>query len=217
MFSYYLRLATLALKRNIVLTVLMVTAIGIGIGASMTTLTVFYAMSGNPLAHKNDVLYVPQLDNWAPDAPWDEPNVPPDIFTYRDAMALRQAHQAKREVIMLTGAFTVQPEDPKVAAYQVTARMTTNEFFPMFEPPFLYGSGWDRAQDDANARAAVLSKATNQKLFGGENSVGRTARIYNEQFTVVGVLDEWHPQPKVYDVTGGAYNAPEDVYIPFAF
>jgi putative ABC transport system permease protein len=217
MFSYYLRLATLALKRNIVLTVLMVTAIGIGIGASMTTLTVFYAMSGNPLAHKNDVLYVPQLDNWAPDAPWDEPNVPPDIFTYRDAMALRQAHQAKREVIMLTGAFTVQPEDPKVAAYQVTARMTTNEFFPMFEPPFLYGSGWDRAQDDANARVAVLSKATNQKLFGGENSIGRTARIYNEQFTVVGVLDEWHPQPKVYDVTGGAYNAPEDVYIPFAF
>lgn len=217
MFAYYLRLATLALKRNVVLTVLMVTAIGIGIGASMTTLTVFYAMSGNPLAHKNDVLYVPQLDNWAPDSPWDEPNVPPDLFTYRDAVALREAHQAKREVIMLTGAFTLQPEDPKVAAYQVTARMTTNEFFPMFEPPFLYGSGWDRPQDDANARVVVLSKATNQKLFGGENSVGRTARIYNEDFTVVGVLDEWHPQPKVYDVTGGAYNAPEDVFIPFAF
>lgn len=217
MLGYYLRLAALALKRNVVLTVLMVTAIGIGIGASMTTLTVFYAMSGNPLEHKNDVLYVPQLDNWAPDSPWDEPNVPPDIFTYRDAMALREAHQARREVIMLAGAFTLQPEDPKVAAYQVTARMTTNEFFPMFEPPFLYGSGWDRPQDDANARVAVISRATNQKLFGGENSVGRTVRIYNETFTVVGVLDDWHPQPKAYDVTGGAYNAPEDVYIPFAF
>lgn len=217
MLGYYLRLATLALKRNVVLTVLMVAAIAIGIGASMTTLTVFYAMSGNPLAHKNDVLYVPQLDNWAPDSPWEEPNVPPDIFTYRDAMALREAHQAKREVIMLAGALTLQPEDPKVAAYQVTARMTTNEFFPMFEPPFRYGGGWDRAQDDANARVAVISRATNQKLFGGENSVGRTVRIHNESFTVVGVLDEWHPQPRVYDVTGGAYKAPEDVYLPFAF
>jgi putative ABC transport system permease protein len=217
MFGYYLRLATLALKRNIVLTALMITAIGIGIGASMTTLTVFYAMSGNPVQHKNDVLYVPQLDNWAPDQPFDEPNEPPNLFTYRDAMALREAHQAKREVIMLTGAFSIQPEDPKVVPYQGTSRMTTNEFFPMFEPPFLYGGGWDRAQDDANARVVVLSKATNQKLFGGENSVGRSVRIANEAFTVVGVLDDWHPQPRVHDITGGHYREPEDVYMPFAY
>jgi putative ABC transport system permease protein len=217
MFGYYLRLATLALKRNIVLTALMVTAIGIGIGASMTTLTVFYAMSGNPLAHKNGVLYVPQLDSWSPDTPWGEPNEPPDIFTYRDAMALREAHQAKRELIMLTGAFSIQPEDPKVPPYQVTSRMTTNEFFPMFEPPFLYGGGWDRGQDDANARIVVLSNETNQKLFGGADSVGRTVRIANDEFTVVGVLRPWNPQPRVYDVTSGAYRTPEDVYMPFAY
>lgn len=217
MLGYYLRLATLALKRNVVLTVLMVTAIGIGIGASMTTLTVFYAMSGNPLGHKNDVLYVPQLDNWSPDQPWDEPNEPPDLFTYRDAMALRQAHQAKREVIMMTGAFPLQPEDARVPAYNVTARMTTNEFFAMFDVPFQYGGGWDRAQDDANARVVVLSQPTNQRLFGGADSVGRTVRIANEEFTVVGVLAHWHPQPKVYDPTAGAYTAPEDVYFPFAY
>src|SRR5690349_20001332 len=107
MFGYYLRLATLALMRNIILTLLMVTAIGILIGASMTTLTVFYAMSGNPPAHKNVVRYVPQLDNWSPDQPWDEPNEPPDLFTYRYVMALSDVHQAKRTVIMMTGAFSI--------------------------------------------------------------------------------------------------------------
>ncbi len=44
MFNYYLQLALRSLKRNVVLTVLMVAAIGVGIGASMTTLTVFRAM-----------------------------------------------------------------------------------------------------------------------------------------------------------------------------
>jgi putative ABC transport system permease protein len=216
-FGYYLRLATLALKRNVVLTVLMVTAIGIGIGASMTTLTVFYAMSGNPFAHKAGVLYVPQLDNWAPDDPWDEPNEPPTLFTYRDAMALMQAHQAKREVVMLTSVFSLQPEDPKVPAYQVDARLTNAEFFPMFDVPFKYGGGWDASQDRAGARVVVLSEPTNQRLFGGADSVGRTVRIANDEFTVVGVLDHWLPQPKVHDVTGGAYRVPEDVYMPFAY
>lgn len=40
MFNYYFGLAVRNLKRNIVLTVLMIDAVGVGIGASMTTLTV---------------------------------------------------------------------------------------------------------------------------------------------------------------------------------
>lgn len=38
MFGYYV---LLSLRRNVVLTVLMIAAIGVGIGASMTMLTVF--------------------------------------------------------------------------------------------------------------------------------------------------------------------------------
>jgi putative ABC transport system permease protein len=216
-FGYYLRLATLALRRNVVLTVLMITAIGIGIGASMTTLTVFYAMSGNPLRHKNDVLYVPLLDNWGRDEAARPPNDPPDLMTYRDATYLRNAGNAKRVLIMMTGVFPLQPEDPRVLPLEITSRLTTHEFFPMFEPPFLYGSAWDRAQDDANARVVVLSRETNQKVFGGVNSVGREIHIANEPFTVVGVLDDWHLAPKVYDPTAGAYNGPEDAYMPFAY
>ena len=49
MFGYYLDLALRSLKRNRVLTALMVLAIAVGIGASMTTLTVMHLLSGDPL------------------------------------------------------------------------------------------------------------------------------------------------------------------------
>ena len=53
MLNYYLTLALRSLKRNVVLTVLMIAAIGVGIGASMTTLTVFRAMAGDPIPSKS--------------------------------------------------------------------------------------------------------------------------------------------------------------------
>lgn len=44
MFGYYFNLAVRSFRRNKVLTALMVLAIALGIGASMTTLTVFYVL-----------------------------------------------------------------------------------------------------------------------------------------------------------------------------
>ena len=61
----------------------------------------------------------------------------------------------------------------------------------------------------------MLSRETNERLFGGEDSVGRSVRLSGMDFSVVGVLDEFHPVPKFYDVTNGAFNDPEDLYIPF--
>ena len=53
MLSYYLSLAFRSLKRSVVLTVLVIAAIGVGIGASMTTLTVFRAMDSDPIPQKS--------------------------------------------------------------------------------------------------------------------------------------------------------------------
>ena len=45
MFGYYLDLALRSFRRNKVLTALMVLAIAVGVGASMTTLTVLHVLS----------------------------------------------------------------------------------------------------------------------------------------------------------------------------
>ena len=73
----------------------------------------------------------------------------------------------------------------------------------MFDVPFQYGAGWDQAADDASQMVVVLSKKTNDKAFGGANSVGQTVRLDGHDFKVVGVLDEWAPTPKFYDMNNG--------------
>lgn len=217
--GYYLQLAARSMRRTPVLTLLMVCAIGLGIGASMTSLTIFHLMSGNPIEHKNEVLRPVQLDNWDPSSPWDtdEPDEPPNIVSYRDAKALLAAKQAKRQVAMYTNFFPLQPENREVKPYQVHARLTTADFFAMFEAPLRFGAGWSAAQDDANARVTVLSRETNDKVFGGGDSVGKRLRIGDDEFTVVGVLDDWLPVPKVFDVTAGALQEMEDLYLPFKY
>src|SRR6185312_832676 len=62
MFLYYFDLALRSFRSARGLTALMVVTIAMGIGASMTTLTTFRALSGDPMPdHSADVLYV-QLD-----------------------------------------------------------------------------------------------------------------------------------------------------------
>src|SRR3546814_4822952 len=62
MFAYFLNLALRSFRRNKVLTALMVLAIALGIGASMTTLTVFHVLSGDPVPTRSGELFYVQLD-----------------------------------------------------------------------------------------------------------------------------------------------------------
>ncbi len=61
MFSYYLDLALRSLKRNKMLSALMILAIAVGIGASMTTLTVMHLLSGDPLPGRSAHIFYPQV------------------------------------------------------------------------------------------------------------------------------------------------------------
>lgn len=215
MFRYYLKLGWLSIRKNPLLSALMVAAIAVGIGASMTTITVNYTMSNNPIPHKSDQLFYVQLDNWDPNQEDDGGFEPPDQVTYTDAMALMKAGKAYRQVASNRSGLVLEPENPDVIPFMVDARNTWADFFPMFEPPFLYGSGWDDSADENLERVVVLSRAINEQVFGGENSVGRSVRLNGMDFRVVGVLDEWLPIPKFYDVTNNPWSEPEEIFIPF--
>jgi putative ABC transport system permease protein len=216
MFAYYLKLGWLSMRRNPLLSALMIAAIAVGIGASMTTITVNYIMSGDPIPQKSEQLFHVQIDNWDPYEEADEGGFePPDQVTYKDAMALLEADRAFRQVASNRSALILDPPGDEDLPYMVDTRNTYADFFPMFDLPFQFGSGWDEAADQHLDRVVVLSKETNERVFGGENSVGRSVRLNGMDFRVTGVLDEWIPVPKFYDVTNGAFNEPEEIYIPF--
>ena len=213
MFQYYLDLALRSLRRNKALTALMVFAVALGIGASMTTLTVFHVLSGDPIPGSSGTLFYPQLDPQDKDG-YEPGKEPPDQVTWIDGMNLLKAHRGTRQALMTGGAVPVQPAQSGLDPFFSDARYTTADFFAMFKAPFLYGHGWNAADDDAKARVVVITRELNDKLFGGKDSTGQTLRMDDVAFRIVGVLDSWRPTPHFYDLNTGSYSSNEGVFVP---
>jgi putative ABC transport system permease protein len=215
MFTYYLQLGFHSLKRNPLLTALMVFGIALGIGTSMTSLSVFYLMGSDPIPWKSEKLHAVQLDNWSAEQPYRTPNEPPDQVTYLEAKALMEAGKADLQAAMYKVVWPLQPENAEIKPFSSLGRATYKDFFAMFEPPFKYGHAWDAAQDGEHARVTVLSSGLNEKLFGGQDSTGKRIRLNEIDYTIVGVLDKWQPRVKYYDLTNGSFNDAEEYYVPF--
>ncbi len=215
MFRYNLWLAAISLKRNPVLTALMIAAIGLGIGMAMTSYTVLSTMSGNPLAYKNDLVRRVQLDNWGAEQPYNEPNEPPELMSYRDVTNLLEKSDVQYRAASYPNFLPIEPAQRELQPYMLNVLFATGDFFPVFEPPFRFGNGWGKAEDANATRVVVLGHETNEKVFGGANSVGKKVRLGGEDYTVVGVLHEWDPKPKPYHVSNGAFGGVEHVFVPF--
>jgi putative ABC transport system permease protein len=216
MFTYYFRLGLRSLRRNLVLTVLMIVAIAVGIGASMTTLTVFRAMSGDPIPQKSTQLYAPQIDNWGPDKHNDGSvdRLEPQL-SYIDVMGLMKAHAAKRQSGMYATVLSLRPADPKQKPSKILARVAYADFFAMFQAPFKFGEAWSAADDENHEAVVVITREMNDRLFGGTNSVGKTIRLDNETYMVRGVLDDWRLLPRFYDLNIRPFGDADAVFLPF--
>jgi len=219
MLRYHLRLALISFGRTPGLTTLMAFAIALGIAACVITLTVHSAMSANPIPGKSDRLFTVTMDSWDPNRPAneDQPELPPAQLTYADATHLYASEIPQRKVIMYSVSGAVMGGYNERRPLRAPTRVTTADFFPMFEVPFQYGKGWGKAADESPEPVIVLSRALNQRLFGGENSVGRSVRWNDREFRIVGVLGEWLPMPRYYDLNGPAFAQPEDAYIPWGW
>ena len=170
--------------------------IALGIGAAMTTLTVFHVLSGDPIPEKSGQLFYVQLDPEAMQGyrPGEEPETQ---LTRFDAEALLAQKRGLRQVMTSGGQVVITPEKSGATPELVDARYASGDFFRMFDVPLQFGRGWTAAEDEGKARAAVLSKETNDKQFGGADSTGKTLRIDGNEFRIIGVLG---PKPQLADL-----------------
>ena len=216
MFRYYVKLGLFSIRKNPMLSALMVAAIAVGIGAYMTVINVDYVMGGNPIPHKSEVLFHVQVDSWDPNDAYDEPNEPPEQVTWLDGSALLAAGQARRQVLSYKTGRVIEPAGDGERPFRVMSRSTSADFFSMFDTPFLYGGGWDKAVDDNEEYVVVINKETNERVFGGADPVGESLIMNGQPYRVVGVMDTWQPMPKFYDVNNGAFDETEEVYFPLS-
>ena len=215
MLGYYLTLALRSFRRNKILTALMVLAIAVGIGTSMTALTVFRVLSDDPIPSKSARLFHVQLDP-QPAIDYSPGDEPMNLLNRFDAEALLRDRHAPRQTMTTGSLVTVQPDSGAIKPFRIGGRNATADFFAMFEAPFAYGHGWSANDDQAHAQVVVIGKALNQRLFGGGNSVGKSLRLNGNGFRVVGVLDDWAPSPRFFDLSAGKFSSDEQVYLPFA-
>jgi putative ABC transport system permease protein len=141
---------------------------------------------------------------------------PEDQITRYDAEALLRDAKGDRQALMTGGGVGVQPERQGLAPFAVDARYTSADLFPMFDVPMLHGNGWSKTEDDRHGRVAVITKALSDKLYGTDNAVGRTLRMDGHDFRVVGVMDQWRPTPKFFDLNSNRYGEVEQIYLPFS-
>ncbi|HKT27562.1 ABC transporter permease [Dyella sp.] len=216
MLGYYFDLALRSFKRNKVLTALMVITLALGIGASMTTLTLLRLLSGDPLPQKSAQLFYVQLDPYPKDHPFSRSGKLPWLTSYTDAMNLLHAHRAEHQAAMAMTKVKLAPTTTQQHPFFSTGVMATADFFNMFDAPFHYGSGWSAADDQGRAKVVVIADDLNDQLFGGANSVGRSLRINDQDFRIIGVLRHWAPQPRFYSLYlgGPSYGKGEAVFLP---
>ncbi len=216
MFLYNVRIALKSIRRNPILSLMIVTGMGLGIGVSTTFITMHYVVSKNPIPQKSEVLHYVRMDSWGPDRAYPG-EVPPIQITYRDMKEIMKSEIPERQSAMYKSRLYVFPDTETDRPFKEFVRLCYRDFFEMFDVPFRYGSGWDSNADLAPEPVVVINDDLNQRLFGGGDSVGKTMRIEDRNFTVVGVLDRWRPSVRFYDMTQNAFGVPEAIFMPFQF
>jgi putative ABC transport system permease protein len=213
---YFLQLALQNLKRHVWLTALIVLAVSLGIGSSMTVYSVLRAMSSDPIAWKSGRLLTPLIDNFGPQN-WRNGR-PPVMLSYRDAVALQRDRRGLRQTALFEISVPVTTLDAQAAPVLTYGEAVHADFFTMFDVPFVDGRPWGAADDDARANVVVLRRPLAVQLFPVGGAVGKTLQIEGREYRVVGVIDDWEPSPRFYDVGsngGDAYGQPTTMFMPF--
>lgn len=217
MLSYYLKLSWLSIKRTPMLTALMIVAIGLGIGVSMTVLTVNYMMDKDPIPEKSHQLYHVQLYSYGKG---HSNSLTSDSFpmqlTYQDAINIHRSDIPLRKTRSLSSGFSVIPNSEEITPFMESARAIDHQFFEMFNIAFIFGGTWDKEVDQSPRDVVIIDKDLNDRLFKGENSVGKQINFNSVHYTIVGVIETWQPTPKFYDLNNGNFNDAESIFIPFS-
>lgn len=220
MLGYNTRVAIKSLRRHPLLAAVIVAGIALGIWASTTFTTVRHMFARDPLPGRSSRIFYVRMDNWDPARPYPSGEgskalpVPPQV-TYRDSMELMRSKIPVRQTADFITNLVVFPDRKVSRPYTSPIRLCFSDFFPMFNVPFRYGHGWDKRADANAEQVVVIDDATNQKLFGGANSVGKRIRLADRNFTIVGVLAPWRPFIRMYDMLGNFVAEPEPFFIPF--
>ncbi|MFT7130953.1 MAG: putative ABC transport system permease protein [Gammaproteobacteria bacterium] len=216
MFIYYVRLAWLSFKKTPVLSALIIGAIGLGVGVCISILTVYTLMIKDPVPGSSEKVFTYKLDS----QPELEEHRTSDgayaLVGYRDATNIAKSDIPTAHSLHYQTEAVIFPAKQEQSAFKEEIRLANSGFFEVHQIPFQHGSAWTGKDEVSSPFQTVLTKALNEQLFNGANSVGKSLTIGANTYTVVGVMDEFKPIPRYFETDGGAFSIMVGAVIPFS-
>ncbi|HLD17490.1 MAG TPA: ABC transporter permease [Patescibacteria group bacterium] len=189
-FSDLFQTSSASIGRNKSRSILTILGIVIGIAAVILMLSIGQSAQG---------LILSQVTDLGSDLIFVEPssgdtasNGPPNPFveqslTMDDVKALDRSELFAQVSAMVVSTFAVSHDQENKFT---TVVGVTEGYLDVFPADVAKGRFIDRADVDANTRVAVLGKEIAENLFGDQDPVGKTIKIKQTNFQVVGVLAE---------------------------
>jgi len=209
MLSYYVSLAWRDLIRQPGYGLLIAAILGFGVGLFMTTWSLLYAISGDPIPKKSG-----RLLNIRMGTPLDgePPSVMPDLFV----RSTRQVLGHIPTVALGGGLAVIEGVDTGDRPLRQTGllRFTESGFFRMFDVPLTRGRIWNPEEEAQGAPVALIGGNMANTLFGTDDVVGRSVQLGGTHFRIIGTVGLWRPAPRYYDLSVGAYMTADDLYLP---
>ncbi len=107
-------------------------------------------------------------------------------LSYPDILDLRARHNAFADVA--AWRLTSRDVDMGGGAETMLVSFATSNFFRVLQLPLAAGSGFDDDRDRSSRPIAVISYSHWMTTFGGSpDAIGKTIRVSNQPFTIVGV------------------------------
>ena len=183
------RYAFRTFRRNPVFTAVVVLTLALGIGATTAVFTVVDRVALRELPFvEPDRLVMVWEQNLAQNIPADNP-AGSNLYDWRERNSTFEGLAAWSErALTLTGV-----DRPEV----LSTAVTTGDFFSLLGVQPRVGRGFvpEDEQPDG-ARAVILSHGAWQRLFGGEDMVGRAILLDEAPFEVVGIMPEGFAAPR---------------------
>src|SRR5665213_263475 len=208
---YFVLLALRGFRRDRFLTISIMLTLGVGIAASMTVFSILHILSGDPIPEKSTRLFRPSIAGNNPVAN----NTQAQWYSLQESQdVLQQLRPPERGAMMAQGfaASIGVPGGSKHHGPQMV--FTSASFFSLFNVPFRQGAPWNADADATGDHVAVLSRPIARELFGSGPALGKLVNVGGLTVRVVGVTDDWHPIPRFYDLSFGAYASSDNVYVP---
>lgn len=216
MFEYHLRCALHKCLRRPWLASTLILIIGLGAAACMTTLSVLRAATRDPMPGLSQLMYAPSImSRGQAAAPLAAAQ---GLVDHATAMRLLTPARNVRVLADYAISGIALPQRSRTHPTAIYGHAVSTGFFSMLHVPFVFGGVWSAADEDRGDLLVVISEKLNNRIFAGRNSVGEALRYNDSTLRVVGVMGDWEPSPRFYDVNvGNGYpGTDEDFFVPFA-